>query len=387
MSKQRSRDAARRLFGIDASRAALARRTGTEGYAYYLIRELIPLAKARGHTLRLYFNQEPPLDLFHDAANVEKVVIPFPRLWTHLRLAWELRERTPDVFFTPAHVVPLTFTGRAVATVHDLGFHYFPKAHTRQQAAYLRWSTQHNARRSVRVLADSNATKSDLSSLYGVEPGKITVVYPGVDPALAPERNADTLAQVQGKYRIVAPYLLYLGTLQPRKNLQRLVEAYVQSSVSHQLVLAGRAGWLSEPILQTIANLAAQIGPSADSGSIRLTGYVAGEDKAALLSGATALLYPSLYEGFGFPILEAQACATPVLCADNSSQPEVAGEAALLVPASDTQAIAAGIRRLVQDESLRAKLVQDGLANVKRFNWQQAAQRVMDLLEDVSVSE
>ena len=381
MSKQRSRHAAR-LIGIDASRAVVGRRTGTEGYAFHLIRELIPLAEARGHRLRLYFNQAPPPDLFADAAHVETVVIPFPRLWTHARLGWELRRRPPDVFFTPAHVVPLTFKGRAVATVHDLGFRYFPEAHTRLQRGYLHWSTQHNARRSVLVLADSNATKSDLSRLYDVEPGKIVVVYPGVEPGLAPLHDPDVLAGVQGKYGIVAPYLLYLGTLQPRKNLQRLVEAYVKSGVSQQLVLAGKAGWLSEPILQTVSNQATQIALAPDSGSIRLTGYVAAEDKAALLSGATALLYPSLYEGFGFPILEAQACGTPVLCADNSSQPEVAGEAALLAPAGDTQQIAVGIVRLVQDTSLRAKLVQDGLANVRRFSWQRAAEEVMGVLED-----
>ena len=364
------------LFGIDASRASRARRTGTEAYARHLIGELIPLSQLRGHRLRLYFNQPPPFELFPAAEHVEIANIPLARLWTHLRLGWELQRRPPDVFFTPAHVIPLTYRGPAVATVHDLGFHHFPRAHTRLQLLYLRWSTRHNARRSCHVLADSEATKADLEKFYKTAPEKVSVVYPGIDPQLAPESDAQQLARVQQKYGITAPYLLYLGTLQPRKNLQRLIEAYVQSDVAAQLVLAGKAGWLSEPILQTISDVAQDTG-------IRLTGYVAEEDKAALLSGATALLYPSLYEGFGFPILEAQVCQTAVLCADNSSQPEVAGNAALFVDALDTEAIAAGIRQLVHDASLREQLVQDGLQNVERFSWQQAAVEVMDILERV----
>lgn len=376
MADRQTVSIAKQLIGIDASRAARAQRTGTEGYAYHLIRALIPLVEKREHKLRLYFNQSPPPALFPAAPNVEIISIPFRRLWTHLRLARELRVRPPGVFFTPAHVIPLTYRGPAVATVHDLGFHYFPEAHTRFQRAYLKWSTRHNARRSCRVLADSQATKSDLCAFYGVDPDRVTVVYPGLDPELTPVADAATLAAVQEKYGINAPYLLYLGTLQPRKNLQRLLEAHVQSGVSEQLVLAGKAGWLSEPILQRVAEL-------KEGDNIRLTGFVEQHDKAALLSGATALLYPSLYEGFGFPILEAQACATAVLCANNSSQPEVAGESALTVAAEDTEAIANGIRRLVQDQSLRQQLVERGLENVKRFSWQQAATQVMGVLEEV----
>lgn len=376
MSDRQTVSVAGQLIGIDASRAARAHRTGTEGYAYHLIRELIPLAQRHGHKLRLYFNQPPPPGLFPAAPGVEIISIPFKRLWTHVRLAQELHARPPRVFFTPAHVIPFTYRGPAVATVHDLGFHYFPEAHTRFQTAYLKWSTGHNARRSCRILADSEATKSDLRKFYGVKSGKISVVYPGVDSELAPVLDAARLADVQQKYGIKGPYLLYLGTLQPRKNLQRLIEAFVQSGVSQQLVLAGKPGWLSEPILHTVAQ-------HKEGDSIRLTGFVDQEDKAALLSGATALLYPSLYEGFGFPILEAQACGTPVLCAENSSQPEVAGNAALLAPSRDTNALAAGIRRLAQDEALRKQLVEKGLKNVQRFSWQRAAEQVMAILEEV----
>jgi glycosyltransferase involved in cell wall biosynthesis len=376
LSEPQESDVSGRLIGIDASRATRARRTGTEGYAYHLIRELIPLAERRGHGLRLYFNEAPDRGLFQLASHVERDTIPLARLWTHLRLGWELHQHPPQVFFTPAHVIPLTYRGPAVATVHDLGFHFFPQAHTRLQGAYLRWSTRHNVRRSRQVLADSQATKDDLVRLYDVPLEKVTVVYPGVDPELAPQGDVEDLARVQRRYGLEPPYLLYLGTLQPRKNLERLVEAYVQSGVSMQLVLAGNPGWLSDPLLRVISEKVARA-----RARIRLTGYVAEEDKAALLSGATALLFPSLYEGFGFPILEAQVCGTAVLCAGNSSQPEVAGDAALLVDARDTLSIAEGISRLAEHEGLREQLVQAGLANVRRFSWQRAAQQVMEVLE------
>lgn len=360
-------------LGIDASRAVTAQRTGTEGYAYHLLRTLLPLAQAAGHQVTLYFNQSPPPDFLSEATHE---VIPFPRLWTHLRLGWTLRRLRPDLFFTPAHVIPLSYFGPSVATVHDLGYRYYPGAHTRLQRAYLNWSTLHNARRSRRVLADSRSTRDDLMRIYHIPAEKIAVVYPGVDPELGPVRDPEALASVLARYTINGPYMLYLGTIQPRKNLVRLIAAYGASHVEESLVLAGKAGWLSQPVLDAIARLPLEV-----QARIRITGFVDEADKAALLSGATALLYPSLYEGFGFPVLEAQACGTPVLCADSSSLPEVAGEGALLVNAADSEAIRAGIQRLSQERALREQLIAAGFQNVQRFSWQQTAQEVLAVLE------
>lgn len=363
-------------LGIDASRAVTTQRTGTEGYAYHLLKTLVPLAQEAGHQVTLYFNQTPPPGFLPEAAHE---VIPFPRLWTHLRLGWALRRQRPDLFFTPAHVIPLSYFGPSVATVHDLGYHYYPGAHTRFQVAYLNWSTLHNARRSRRVLADSRATRDDLVRIYHIPREKIAVVYPGVDPELGPVRDPETLVSVLARYTIAGPYMLYLGTIQPRKNLVRLIAAYGASHVEESLVLAGKAGWLSQPVLEAIAQLPLEV-----QARIRITGFVDEADKAALFSGATALLYPSLYEGFGFPVLEAQACGTPVLCADSSSLPEVAGEGALLVNAADSEAIRAGIQRLSRDRALRDQLVEAGFQNVRRFSWQQAAREVLAVLEEAA---
>jgi len=366
-------------LGIDASRAVSAQPTGTEGYAYYLTRALLSLTARRGHQVALYFNRPPAPDLFPTNGHTQTVILPFPRLWTHLRLAMELHRRPPDVFFTPAHVIPVTYRGPSAATVHDLGYHYFPQAHTRRQVAYLRWSTRHNVRRSRRVFADSQATRDDIVRFYGVDADKIEVVYPGVDPDLGAVRDGERLAAVRQKYGISAPYFLYLGTLQPRKNLARLVEAFAAADLEHHLVLAGKRGWLAQMIEEAVASL-----PPAVAGRVHLPGFVEEEDKAALMSGADGLLYPSLYEGFGFPVVEAQRCGTPVLCADSSSLPEVAGAGALLVDATDTKALAAAIERLAGDKVLRSRLVDAGQVNAQRFTWERAAEQVLAALETVA---
>lgn len=369
------------ILGIDASRAVTAQRTGTEAYAYFLIQAVIPLAKERHHHLRLYFNQPPPAGLFCEAAHVEPVIIPWRRLWTHGRLAWELYRRPPDVFFTPAHVIPFPYHGRAAATVHDLGYHHFPGAHPKQQLAYLKWSTRHNGRRARHIFADSTATKADLIRFDHISPQKITVVHPGVDPAVQRAEAEAQITAVLQTYGISRPYLLYISTLQPRKNLVRLIHAYAQSGVPHQLVLAGKAGWFAQTIHKEVAALA-NTNPALHK-RIVWPGYVADHEKAALLSGATAVLYPSLYEGFGFPILEAQACGVPVLTADTSSCPEVAAGAALLVNPLDTKAMADGIRRLVTDMPLRQELVKKGYRNVQRFHWPDTAGQILNILESL----
>lgn len=371
------------IIGIDASRATTGQRTGTEAYAFHLIRTLIPMAAERGHRLRLYFNQSPPDNLFEDWRDSERVVMPQRRLWTHQALGRELRRRPPDVFFTPAHVIPIGYRGAAVATIHDLGYEQFPEAHPRRQLAYLRWSTRHNARIGRRVLADSGATRDDLVRIYDVDPARIDVVYPGADPDLRRDDDPARIADACAKYGIRSPYLLYLGTLQPRKNLVRLVEAFAASELytkGYTLVLAGKVGWLSQPLLDVISRF-----PSVVGGHIWVIGYVDEADKAALLSGATSLVFPSLYEGFGFPVLEAQACGTAVICANTSSLPEVAGVGALLVDPLDTAALAEAMRQVIGDSNLQNNLIAAGHANLARFSWPDAAAHVLDILEQAAV--
>ncbi len=362
------------LIGIDASRAVTARRTGTETYSLYLIRELLALGAE--HSFRLYFRRPPPPDLFKGA---DLCVIPFPRLWTHLRLSWEMLRRPPDLLFVPAHVLPLVHPRRSVVTIHDLGFLSHPEAHTRGQNLYLRWSTRHNARAAAHILADSEATRRDLVRHYRTPPEKITVVYPGRDESLAPVTDPAALAAVRRRYGLTGPYLLYVGTLHPRKNLLRLLRAFHRlrpAARNLQLVLAGKKGWLYDEIFAQVRDLGL-------GDRVLFPGYVPAEDLPALLGGATAFVYPSLYEGFGFPVLEAMACGTPVVCSNVSSLPEVAGDAALLVDPLDVEALASALARVVDDEGLRRELRARGFEQVRRFSWRRCAEQVLAVLEEV----
>jgi glycosyltransferase involved in cell wall biosynthesis len=366
------------LVGIDASRAVVARRTGTENYSLHLIRGLLALDEA--HRYRLYFNQPPTPDLFDLRA--ERRVLPFPRLWTHVALSREMLSSPPDLLFVPSHVLPLIHPRCSVATVHDLGFHYYPEAHTLFQNLYLRWSTRHNARASALVLADSLATQRDLIHYYGLSAAKISVVYPGRDETLVPVTKPAELAAIRARYDLQQPYLLYVGTLHPRKNLVCLVQAYAQllsqpagRATDPLLVLAGQKGWLYREISDEVRRLG--LGER-----VRFTGFVPEQDLAALLSGALAFVFPSLYEGFGLPVLEAMACGTPVVCSQASSLPEVAGDAALLIDPLDTETLAAALVRVAGDEALRRELVQRGFRQARRFSWQRCARETLNALEE-----
>ncbi len=363
-------------IAIDASRTTRRQRTGTENYALQLLRHLLAVEN-NPHHFTLYFRDEPSPGLFQPAPNWSARVIPWPRMWTHLRFAAELWRKRPAVTFVPAHTLPRFFPGKAVVTVHDLGYLHFPDAHPDKERRYLDWSTAFSARRSTLILADSQATADDLSQHYTIPADKIRVVYPGYDEELAPITDPDVLAAARAKYALPERYLFFLGTLQPRKNIARLVQGFAQwrSQSEEQdvhLVLGGQAGWLYQEAW------------TADVENVILTGYVADEDVAALYSGALALVFPSLYEGFGFPVLEAMRCDTPVLCANTSSLPELAGDAAVLVDPEDVEAIANGIGQLVSNAELRRQLVKKGRIQSEKFTWAQAAQQTLAVLEEAA---
>jgi glycosyltransferase involved in cell wall biosynthesis len=363
------------LIGVDASRAARAERTGTETYSLHLIRTMLKAAPRQ--RFRLYADRALPHEL--DAPNVEPRVMPFPRLWTHARLSAEMLTRSPDLLFVPAHVVPLIHP-RTVVTVHDLGYLYFPQAHPTLALAYLDLSTRWSVRVAARVVADSQATKDDLVRHYGTPPDKITVAYPGRDENLRRVDTPAVIEDVKRRYGISGEYVLYIGTLQPRKNIARLIQAFCQipnpkSQISNlHLVVAGGKGWLYEDIFAEVKRLGLE-------GRVSFPGRVADVDKAALLSGATALVHPSLYEGFGFTVVEAMQCGTPVICSNTSSLPEVAGDAALLVDPFDVDALAQATARLLDDADWRRTLVERGYVQAQKFSWASCATTVLSVLD------
>ncbi len=354
-------------LAIDASRTTVARVTGTERYALDLIRAL--LRQTSDHQITLYFRDQPPADLFPGA---DCRVIPYPRAWTHLRLAAELFKDRPDALWTPAHTLPFVFPGKGIMTVHDLGYKYFPEAHPPNQRRYLDLSTRWSASRAALIFADSQATADDLVRFYHTSQRKIRVVYPGVD---APPIG--DVAAVRAKYHLPERYFLFLGTLQPRKNIQRIVQAFQRWRKTRPkddptgLVLAGGRGWLFD---------AAWI---LGAEHLYMPGYIDDADKGAVYAGALALVFPTLYEGFGFPILEAMLCRTPVITSTTSSLPELAGEAALLVDPLNVEAISAALERISTDAALRRRLIDAGVPQAQQFTWERAAQAVLQALKEI----
>jgi len=348
----------------------VARLTGTEHYALQLIRELIDLNTQ--HQITLYFRDVPPDDLFPTSDLLEHKVISFKRAWTHLRFAAAIWQDRPDVTFVPAHSLPFAFPGKAVVTVHDLGYKYFPEAHTRLGRLYLDLTTRFSAWRASHILADSQATADDLNHFYGTSRDRIAVVYPGVS---APKISHEP---IHNKYKLPDEYFVFIGTLQPRKNIKGIVQAYkkyraqVENPVG--LVLAGGKGWLFDE--EWIK----------DVDGVQLTGYIDEADKGALLSGSVALVFPTLFEGFGFPVIEAMHCHTPVIASTTSSLPELVGDAGLLVDPQDTDAIADAMTRLAKDQDLRKTLIEKGLRQAQQFTWRRAAEQTLHILGQVGAN-
>lgn len=361
-------------IAIDASRTTVDRVTGTEHYARQLIRHIIDLNDEAHapHRITLYFRDAPPPDLFPPAFYVHHRVIPMPRLWTHWRFARAIARDKPDVTFVPAHTLPIILSGCAVVTIHDLGYLYFPQAHPRLQRFYLDATTRYSARRAQIVLADSQATADDLHKHYNIPLEKIRVVYPGVE---APSIQSVTLTL--DKYKLSNPYIFFIGTLQPRKNIARMVQAYREWRTRHpqtkvELVLAGGQGWLYDPAWVQ------------DVEGVRLLGYIDDDDKGALMRGAQCLLFPSLYEGFGFPVIEAMHVGTPVITSNTSSLPELVGTSAITVNPDDTQAIADALDLTLLHDATRQRLIADGQRQARRFTWRNTAEATLRALEDAS---
>jgi len=363
------------LIGIDASRCARARRTGTENYCRQIIRALLDLDPVNRY--RLYYNRPAAAGPSALAPRAETRVLPSPYLWTHARLGWEVLRRPPDVLFVPAHVVPLYCRPPAVVTIHDLGYLRFPEAHRPAARLYLRLSTAHSARAARRVIAVSAATKADLVTTLGIPAEKVAVVPEACPPGFAPLSDREAGRAVARRYGLDGPYLISLGTLHPRKNLVRLLEAFAlarrEARLPHRLALVGQVGFRGEEVVAAIGRLGL-------GDAVALTGYVPAAELPLLLGAADALAFPSLHEGFGLPVLEAMACDVPVLAANTSSLPEVVGNAGLLVDPLDVPGMALALGRLLTDAALRADLVARGRQRVGAYTWERAARETLAVL-------
>ncbi len=364
------------LIGIDASRAVTAAPTGTETYSRQLISALLKADSP--FRFRLYTRSVPPPGLFPPTENYDVRAIRFPRFWTHLRLSLEMIAHPPDALFVPAHVLPLVHPRTSLVTVHDLGYLHFPRTHRASDRWYLDVSTRWNVQAAARVIADSNATRDDLIRFYRVNPEKIRVVYPALDADLFhPVLDAGEIGAAKRRYRIGDDYLIAIGTVQSRKNYERLIRAFRCLPENYELVIVGKKGRQSRESMAAVRDL--------DLGMrVKFLDYVAATDLPALYSGARLCAFPSLYEGFGFPVLEAQACGTPLVCSNTSSLPEVAGDGAEFFDPLDVQAMTIALRRVLEDDARRRELIERGRANLARYSWSHAARQILETIGSLS---
>jgi glycosyltransferase involved in cell wall biosynthesis len=364
------------IIGIDASRANKSNKTGTEWYSWHLIEELKKIAQSSDQFL-LYTNDRLAGDLAKCPENFAEKVLAWPPkyLWTQVRLWWELLVSPPDVLLVPAHTIPLLPIRRKVkvaATVHDVGFKRFPELYKPIQVWYHDLTMRRIKSRANVIITISEFSKREMMELYGVKESQIKVVYLGYDEKTYNERSGENSKTAQEKYNLTSPYLLYVGRLEKKKNIGNIVAAFALAKDNFpdlKLVLAGSGGNQFEEIKKIIADLKLE-------DEIILPGYVAQEDLPGLVAGAEIFMFPTLYEGFGLPILEAMACGTPVITSDMLPHTEVGGSAGVYADPHSPQSLSDAIIKILENPEFKSSLQAKGLLRAKEFSWRQTAEGV-----------
>lgn len=389
------------IIGINASSALKENPTGVEEYAYRLIKHLAVIPEARVHRFVLYFNpnlKSSRLKEFENLPeNFQLKFLSFPFLWTQIRLAWEIASAGIDVLFIPVHILPFIHPIKSVVALHGLEYEYFPELYPFWHRLYLRWSTKYALKKSAKIIAVSESTKRGLIKLYGGNPDKISVIYHGCSHFLS-LRGAETTKQSRdfcdkngiaalplvarndkaAHFAIEGNYILYIGRVELKKNILGIVEAYNRlrknnPHILNKLVLAGGEGF-------GFSKITRKIGQSPFKSDIILKGYVSEDEKNNLLENASLFLYPSFYEGFGMPVLEAQAAGVPVIASNVSSLPEVAGQGAILADPKNTLEISKAMKKILEDATAKNDLIQKGYQNIERFSWEKCARETLKVL-------
>jgi glycosyltransferase involved in cell wall biosynthesis len=365
----------------------LNQRTGVGQYTYHLIRNLLDLDSELDLILFCVSLRKPvPLQqVIPKHANLSYADYRLPaRL---MQKAWnsfgfphaELFTGQFDIFHATNFTAPPQKSGKLILTIHDVGFARMPENHP-QSSRILNQILPHQLERADKIIVVSGFTRDEVVEVFAVPERKIRVIHNGVSPDFHPVADKEAAAMIARKYRIDQEYILFVGKLEARKNINGVVEAYgifkKQSKMQHKLVLAGSLGWKGEEALQK----AVESGLEKD---VIHLGYVPDEDLPWLMSGATVFLYPSLYEGFGIPTIEAMACGIPVIASNSTSLPEVVGDAGLLVDPDNTEEIATALSRILDDASLRDELVRKGLERCKDFTWRKAAEQTFELYREL----
>ena len=369
-------------IAIQASDLDAQRIDGTRVYILNLLKYFGVLDKKTDFLIyhKDKFNSEltpPALDNYHFFK------IKFPFFWTQLRFCWAINREKPAILWMPMHNIPLLRNKKikTIVTIHDLAFKYFPEMFTWKERWKLNFLARLAIRKSDGIITISEASKRDILKFYPqLKAEKIKVIYHGFDrEVFSQKRDLAQESVLKNKLQIQGDYLLYVGAIQPRKNLAVLIEAFekIKATAQYeklQLVLAGEKAWLWKSVWEKIEK-------SAYKKDIITPGRINFKELGHLMRGATIFVFPSLYEGFGIPLLEAMASRVPVICARNSSLPEVAGSAALFFEGDNSLELKKQIENILNNEELRRELIEKGEARIKEFSWQKCAQETLTYLE------
>lgn len=364
-------------IGIDA-RIAHYSHGGIRSYVVHLLDALTAVDdETNYHILRSRKDPETSTS----GANFQRVGCWTPchhrfERWT---LGIEISRLGLDLLHSPDSIPPAFGYDRSVITIHDLNFLYYPRFLTAESRRYYNEQIEWAVQRTDHILADSHATKTDLTSVLGVSSERITVIHLAADPSFQPVPDGEA-RRVANQYGLEPGFLLFVGTLEPRKNVPGLLRAYRilldQKATAEPLVLVGGKGWLYEEIFDRVEALRL-------SDHVCFLHGVPDVDLPGLYSAASVLTTPSFYEGFGLPALEAMACGTPVVVAERASLPEVVGDAGIMVDPEDPEAIAGGLKRVLTDEELHARMATLGLERASRFSWERVARETLDVYREV----
>ncbi len=363
--------------------AAAHERAGLGRYAAGLARALLAL----GVPLTAFINDARTSQLSPPLSELPTFTANLPRKRWRLRAAASyfggpaLDAALPGVtlFHATEHLLPRLTRARSVFTLHDVAYRLYPRYHLLQNRLYLGLMMPRFLARAEAVICVSEHTRRDALRFYRLDPAKLHVIPEGVEPRFRPAADPAALAPLRARYQLPQRFILYVGTIEPRKNLPVLLEAYAalrRRLPAVGLVIVGSKGWLYESFFQTLARLKLEA-------HVTLAGYVPEADLPGLITLAEVFAYPSEFEGFGLPPLEAMACGVPVACSNASSLPEVVGEAGLLLPPHDVAAWRTGLEALLTRPELRADLRARGLARAQPFTWERAAQRTLAVYEAV----
>jgi glycosyltransferase involved in cell wall biosynthesis len=363
---------------LDVS-AAVHRRAGLGRYAQELVKGLVDVG---GCDITAFYHQR-------GEAHLDPPIDRLPRITTRLSVRpWRLTTALAyftgigldrmfgavDVFHATEHLLPRLKHTRSVFTLHDLIFQFDPDSHKPLNIAFLKTMMPRFLTAADAIIAVSENTKRDAINLYGIPADKIHVIYEGVNPRFTPITDPDRLSEIRTKYRLPGRFILHVGTIEPRKNLPLLFEVAAQTN--EHIVVAGKLGWLTDPILAQVKELGVE-------DRVTFTGFIDDDDLPALISTANVLAMPSKYEGFGLPILEAMACGTPVVASNAASLPEVGGDAALYAWHDDVRSWIRLLSLALDDVELRSSLRDRGLRQAAKFRWDKMARETLEVYRNL----